>query len=381
MRLAFCIFNYFPFGGCQRDFLKIALECQQRGHDIHVFTMAWQGDIPAGFNVELISVKGVTNHGRCLSFSDLAQKHLSADAFDAVIGFSKMAGLDVYFAADPCFAQKATEKYGSLATMLPRNRFFMQLEKAVFNDSEGANHILTLTDRDIAAYRSVYNTPRERFHLLPPGLPGVHTQMLVSASERKQIRSSFNVKDSELLLLMVGSGFKTKGVDRTIRALAKLPQQLRERVRLKVAGKGNPRSFMRLAHSVGVDGQVEFLGERDDVSTLMRSADGLLHPSRTELAGMVLLEAMCAGCPVLVTENCGYAQHISAARCGIIVPDPFKQETMNRFLQIFLESDERDTWSNNGLAYVQGIDISSLPQKAADIIELSAENREGHAVY
>jgi len=40
MQLAFVLFKYFPFGGLQRDFLKIALECQKRGAKIKVFCIS-----------------------------------------------------------------------------------------------------------------------------------------------------------------------------------------------------------------------------------------------------------------------------------------------------------------------------------------------------
>ena len=41
MQLAFVLYKYFPFGGLQRDFMRIALECQQRGHKIRVYTLIW----------------------------------------------------------------------------------------------------------------------------------------------------------------------------------------------------------------------------------------------------------------------------------------------------------------------------------------------------
>ncbi len=43
MTLAFILYKYFPFGGLQRDFMRIALECQRRGHDIRVYTLIWEG--------------------------------------------------------------------------------------------------------------------------------------------------------------------------------------------------------------------------------------------------------------------------------------------------------------------------------------------------
>ena len=39
MTLAFLIYSYFPYGGQQRDFMRVLRECQQRGHQISVYTM------------------------------------------------------------------------------------------------------------------------------------------------------------------------------------------------------------------------------------------------------------------------------------------------------------------------------------------------------
>jgi UDP-glucose:(heptosyl)LPS alpha-1,3-glucosyltransferase len=43
MQLAFCLYKYFPFGGLQRDFLRIALACQARGHAMRVYTLELGG--------------------------------------------------------------------------------------------------------------------------------------------------------------------------------------------------------------------------------------------------------------------------------------------------------------------------------------------------
>ncbi len=64
MQLAFCLYKYFPFGGLQRDFLRIALACQARGHAIRVYVLEWNGDIPAGFDVVLVPVRAMSNARR-----------------------------------------------------------------------------------------------------------------------------------------------------------------------------------------------------------------------------------------------------------------------------------------------------------------------------
>ncbi|MDR1368404.1 MAG: hypothetical protein LBJ76_06770, partial [Candidatus Accumulibacter sp.] len=51
--LAFVLYKYFPFGGLQRDFLRISQECLRRGHAVRVYVLAWAGVIPEGFDVRV----------------------------------------------------------------------------------------------------------------------------------------------------------------------------------------------------------------------------------------------------------------------------------------------------------------------------------------
>lgn len=64
----------------------------------------------------------------------------------------------------------------------------------------------------------------------------------------------------------------------------------------------------------------------------MAAADLLLHPAYQEAAGIVLLEAVTAGLPVLTTCVCGYAHYIVDANCGAVIDEPFRQEALNEIL-------------------------------------------------
>ena len=54
MIVAFCLYKYFPFGGLQRDFMRIAQTVAARGHHVRVYTQSWEGECPDVF--ELIKV-------------------------------------------------------------------------------------------------------------------------------------------------------------------------------------------------------------------------------------------------------------------------------------------------------------------------------------
>jgi UDP-glucose:(heptosyl)LPS alpha-1,3-glucosyltransferase len=375
MNLAFCLFYYFPFGGQQRDFLKIAQLCQQRGHSIHVFVMDLAGELPAGFTVTQVSVCGFSNHRRCLDFSRRVGRLIKAGEYDVVVGFNKMPGLDLYYAADTCYREKALATRPLIYRLGRRYRTYVALERAVF-DPAAPTRILLIAAEQQAHFIRHYGTAPERFHLLPPGIAKDRVAPANAYEIRRDLRSELGVGDHELLLLMVGSAFKTKGVDRAIRALAALPVPLRERARLFVVGQDKAEPFLRLAQRQDVAARVHFLGGRSDVPRFLLGADLLLHPAYLENTGTVLVEALAAGLPVLATDVCGYAHHIEQAGGGLLIPSPFSQETMDQLLVRMLTSPARPTWGRNALAYAQTADLYSLHERAVEIIESVGRSRQ-----
>ena len=166
-----------------------------------------------------------------------------------------------------------------------------------------------------------------------------------------------------------GWRFITKGVDRSIRAVAGLPAELRQRTKLMVIGQDDPGSFQRIARSLAVDDRVIFMKGRSDVPRFLLGADLLIHPAYNENTGTVLLEALVAGLPVLVTDVCGYAHYISEADCGLVVPTPFKQSQLDQMLADMLnDSALRKEWHLNALRFADQADLYSLPERAADVI-------------
>ncbi|MDE1461937.1 glycosyltransferase family 4 protein [Spartinivicinus poritis] len=368
MTLAFILFKYFPFGGLQRDFLRIALACLARGHQIRVYTMGWQGDQPAEFDVRLIRNKALSAHKRDQAFQQAAMADIKENPVDLVVGFNKMPGLDVYYAADPCYEEKAQNSRGWLYRQGARYKHFNHFESAVFS-AQSHTHILMIAERQIAIYQQYYQTPQNRFHLLPPGIAKDRKRPANADSIRAALRQEFGLADQDKLLLMVGSGFKTKGLDRALLALQALPAEQRQTTKLFVIGQDNFKPFERMANKLGVSNQVRFFAGRDDISRFLLGADLLIHPAYHENTGTVLLEAVVAGLPVLVTDVCGYARYIQQAEAGLLVTSPFNQQQFNQMLLEMLLSDKHSEWQANGLSFAEQADIYSMPERAAEQIE------------
>lgn len=366
MTLDFALFHYFPYGGLQRDLLKTAQACQQLGHDIHIYTSHWQRPQPANMTVHVLPVRGASNHRRMVAFQQ--QLHQARDGRTGLlVGFNKLAGLDIYFASDTCYREKAQTERGFLYRLTPRCRTYQQLEQAVFDPATNTL-VLALTHQQIADFQKHYQTPEERFRLLPPG---ISPNGFLSNAEtiRASWRQQQGIPAGDTLLLFVASCFKTKGLDRVLQALAALPKNQRQRTWLLVAGgdQANHSPPPEIAT------RVRFLGARDDIQQLMLAADLLVHPAYTESAGMVLVEALAAGLPVLTTANCGYACHVQAAQAGGVLASPFQQSELNHQLSALVANDSlRHQWQQQARAYAATTDLYSLHQQAAQIIATQA---------
>lgn len=367
MKFAFCIFKYFPFGGQQKNFLQIAKACMSRGHEVDIFTTSWQGETPENFNVSFIPLKGFTHHRQREFLAKKLYEITSENNYDIVVGFIKIPGIDVYYAADTCFAVKAGKR-SFLYRSTGRCRSYLRLEREVFGKLS-KTHILLLSEQEKTFFIKYYDTPEQRFHLLPPGISKDRLAPPDVMEIRNELRRELNIDSNKYIALMAGSGFKTKGVDRSIRAISALPDEIRKKTVLLVVGKGNAKPYKLLSWFLGVSAQVRFMGGRKDIQRFFMAADLLIHPAYLENTGTVLIESMAAGLPVLVTDVCGYSYHIERAGSGEIIPSPFKQTTFNRLLAFMLTSKKKDEWQRNGKEYVARVDVFSRAEKAADIIE------------
>ena len=376
MKLAFCLFNYFPYGGLERNFLKIIMECLVRGHSVNVFTMSWEGKNPTKATVTLVPCIGQSNHRQVASYAANLSKFLKRTSYDLIMGFNRIPGLDLYYAADVCYVARIQKEHSFLSRFTPRYRLFSAFERAVFS-KDSPTEIIILAEKGKTIYQSLYGTPENRFHLAPPGVSKNHIRSSLGAEGRKKIREKIGLAKDDNFLLMIGSHFHTKGVDRSIKALASLPLSLRKSTYLFIIGRGKEKQYHNLAQRLGISGNVRFLGVRDDVPLFLAGADFVLQPSRTENTGNSIVEALVAGIPVMATESCGYAFHVDRAQAGMIVADfPFRQKRMNTMLEEMIASPKREMWRENALSYADRTDLYNRVKVIADLIETVAAKQK-----
>ncbi len=121
------------------------------------------------------------------------------------------------------------------------------------------------------------------------------------------------------VLAYVGRITERKRVDRLLEA-AEAVARRRPGLTTLVAGTGDP-AVMRSLRTRFDRPAVRFMGQRDDVPRLLAAADVLCCPARDEAFGLVPLEAMASGCPVVLADEPGLRQYAVHGVNALLVPE------------------------------------------------------------
>ncbi|MEX0816681.1 MAG: glycosyltransferase family 4 protein [Gaiellales bacterium] len=157
-----------------------------------------------------------------------------------------------------------------------------------------------------------FGTPEELIDVIPPP---VDFEAFRSARP-SGLRQRLGVPPDGHLLLFVGHAFERKGLVDAISMLVGLP----ENAHLAVLGGGQAERYLARARDLGVEARVHFIGATQMPQTVFAEADVLVLPTRYDLWGIPLIEAMASEIPAVTTSAAGAAEVAEAAGAAIVVP-------------------------------------------------------------
>lgn len=156
-------------------------------------------------------------------------------------------------------------------------------------------------------------------HVLPTGIP----MQNFSAGRRQAFRYQYGILSTRPVALYVGRVAHEKNIGFLLEALSHARQQ-RPDVLLLIAGEGPAAEDLKLqVKKLGLRDNVQFIGYLDRTQELpdcYAAADVFVFASRTETQGLVLLEAMAAGLPVIALSEMGTGDILGSGRGSISPP-------------------------------------------------------------
>ena len=135
----------------------------------------------------------------------------------------------------------------------------------------------------------------------------------------------------EKMILFVGQFIERKGIDILINAFGMLDKSARERFELRLVG--NDTNNLGLAQCEGV--KIDGFKTKKELEDYYRAADLFILPTREDIWGLVINEALSFGLPVITTQSCGAGlEMISNGVNGFIVPSDDPDSIADRIEQV-----------------------------------------------
>ena len=184
------------------------------------------------------------------------------------------------------------------------------------------HRIIAATAREKAELTRFYNAEPQKMSVVPCGINMELFRPVDKADARNRL--GFNAK--EKIVLYVGRFAALKGIDRLLKAMTHL-NDLRDLKLVIIGGDGAGApefiEFQKLSSELDINDKIFFAGrlEQGDLPQYYSAADLLVVPSYHESFGMVALEALACGTPVVATEVGAMHSVISQGKTGCVVVD------------------------------------------------------------
>lgn len=169
--------------------------------------------------------------------------------------------------------------------------------------------------RDLTA---LYGVPVNRLPLLENPLMLSRPAERDMVAMRKWFRDMYKINNNDRVAVFAGHDFRRKGLAAAVRAVAaaKTPW------RLLVVGLGKVRPYLDMARRLGVADRVVFVGPTREMTRVYSAGDALLLPTFYDSYGLVAMEALTCGLPVISTRFLGCGELLAAHGLATIVDSP-----------------------------------------------------------
>lgn len=223
-----------------------------------------------------------------------------------------------------------------------------------------ANRIIVATLAELTQLRFLYHADDRKLITIPPGVDTSHFYP-IPADEAKEF---IGLKSDDRMVLFVGRIEPLKGVDTLITAMSCLDVEgLNKPVHLAIIG-GEPNAnagdmtaemarLQKLCDELAIGHTVVFLGKRgqDTLPYYYSAAEAVVMPSLYESFGMVALEAMACGTPVIASEVGGLGYLVQNGETGFTIPDSDPQALCERLSVLLSDTSLREMMGRRASTY------------------------------
>lgn len=371
IRIGFCIPKYGTIGGAEGFAASLADElASDHLWEIHVFANQWQpSKVPVNFH--RIPVPLFPRFIRPLSFAFFAHRACVKKGIDIIHAHDRMFGPDIYtLHGIPHLLwvkEVRKKKYPSLFDLT-----LGWVEERMVN-TQSSCQFIAVSNLTKEYFLKRYPEAAPRVSVIHPGINEEEITGPAPASLRHKIREKYNIPWDIPLVLFVSMNFYVKGLDFLISALGKMRLLFPGAdFHLVVVGRDKEKPYQRMAMNAGIGNRVTFTGAltRKELNELYSSADLFVMPSRFDTFGIVVLEAMAKGLPVILSTKVGAKDLVEDNVNGFTIDDPGETVRFASVINYVLQPEVRTRLSTDAIRTARAFTWKRTAQKMTEIYRI-----------
>jgi UDP-glucose:(heptosyl)LPS alpha-1,3-glucosyltransferase len=356
--------GYSASGGAEAYLKRLGRGLAGRGHDTRLFTNdEWPPEEwPFGTIVRL-RARSVA------AFAEELDQRRWQEKCDVLMSLERVRRCDVFRAGDGvhrAWLNRRREFELPLRQFVrglrPGHREILMLEQELFA-KRGAGRVIAnsvMVQKEIV---DLYQYPADRIEIVRNGVP--LDQFRFDPQLRETSRAGLKLKEDEIALLFVGSGWERKGLRFAIEAMERCRNP---KMRLLVAGRGNKRLYKAKHSRFLADEPIQFLGEVTNLLPVYMAADIFVLPSVYDPFSNACLEALACGLPVITTRDNGFKEIIEDRIHGSIVDSADDVAGLRSALEVWSDPVRRNAAKPSILKRASEFDISKNIDKTLEIL-------------
>src|ERR1700737_2125596 len=246
--------------------------------------------------------------------------------------------------------------------LMPRHRVLLAMESEYFRRSH-PRHILCTSHREVEDLHRLYGVDPDLTTVVPNPFDPERFNLERRQRDRIEARFELGIEDGELAFMLIANELHRKGFGQALEALALVDGR---RVALHVVGKAGLGPYQALIDRLGLAERVRYHGPSNDVGWQLAAADLMVLPTQYEPFGLVIIEALASGVPVLTTRLAGASEAVSHGRTGLILEDPYNVEELAGLFAVAEQAD-LDAWGRDAAASVDAYRRDQVMQRVEGI--------------
>lgn len=298
---------YPTYGGSGAIATELGIELAQRGHEIHFISYAQPFRLPHFMErvyfheVETTRYPLFEHNNYSLSLAAMMHEVAIRARLDLLhvhyaIPHATSAWIAREMLGDQHPLKIVTTLHGTDITLVGQERSYFDITRFSIQKSDGITAVSDYLKRETV----------ERFRVPGDSIEVIHNFVepgLYDRAAYKCHKDAF-LPPGEMLVMHVSNFRPVKRIADVVRIFARIHRQVPSKLVFVGDGPERPAATAE-ADALGITDRVIFLGKQDSVAELLACADLLLLPSASESFGLVALEAMAAGVPVVATRAGG----------------------------------------------------------------------------